>query len=208
MKNVFITGGAGYVGAVLVPKLLNAGYHVKVLDLYIYGEHVLDSVKDHPNLKQVKGDIRDRQLLEKELPGSDAVIHLACISNDPSFELDPDLGKSINYDAFFDLVDVSKDSGVKRFVYASSQSMYGVANTDHELDEDDSKKNAITAYARTKWDAELALKELVRPDFAVVCFRPSTVFGVSLPLWTLIAFSGLAIYALAQPGLARIAESR
>ncbi|MDP7078125.1 MAG: GDP-mannose 4,6-dehydratase, partial [Desulfobacterales bacterium] len=70
LKNVFITGGAGYVGAVLVPKLLNAGYHVKVLDLYIYGEHVLDSVKDHPNLKQVKGDIRDRQLLEREIPGS------------------------------------------------------------------------------------------------------------------------------------------
>ena len=104
VKTVLVTGGAGYVGAVLVPKLLDAGYKVKVLDLYIYGDHVLNSVKENPNLKQIKGDIRDRELLKKEIPGTDAVIHLACISNDPSYELDPGLGKSINYDAFVDLV--------------------------------------------------------------------------------------------------------
>ncbi|NLI07934.1 MAG: NAD-dependent epimerase/dehydratase family protein, partial [Thermotogaceae bacterium] len=125
-KKVFVTGGAGYVGAVLVPKLLKKGYEVKVLDLFLYGEDVLDSVKDDPKLKKVKGDIRDRKLLEKEIPGYDTVIHLACISNDPSYELDPDLGKSINYDAFIHLVDVAKKAGVKKFVYASSSSVYGV----------------------------------------------------------------------------------
>lgn len=88
MKNIFITGGAGYVGSVLVPKLLKKGYNVTVLDLMIYGEDVLPK---HPNLKTVKGDIRDQQLLKKILPGQDAVIHLACISNDPSFELNPTL---------------------------------------------------------------------------------------------------------------------
>ena len=89
IKQVLVTGGAGYVGAVLVPKLLESGYAVKVLDLYMYGDHVLDPVKDNPNLTQIKGDIRNRALLESTIPGCDAVIHLACISNDPSFELDP-----------------------------------------------------------------------------------------------------------------------
>ena len=129
IRQVLITGGAGYVGSVLVPKLLRAGYEVKVIDLYLYGDHVLDEVKHHPNLEQIKGDIRNRDLLEKIMPGCDAVIHLACISNDPSFELDPGLGKSINYDAFLDLVDVAKENGVKRFIYASSSSVYGIKET-------------------------------------------------------------------------------
>src|SRR5258708_26641948 len=86
-----ITGGAGYVGAVAVPKMLEWGYRVRVLDLYIFGQHVLDSVADHPNLVQIKGDIRDQDLLETSLRGCDTVIHLACISNDPSFELNPEL---------------------------------------------------------------------------------------------------------------------
>ncbi|MBN1106747.1 MAG: SDR family oxidoreductase, partial [Deltaproteobacteria bacterium] len=135
VKTVLVTGGAGYVGAVLVPKLLGEGYHVKVIDLYMYGEDVLQSVKGHPGLTQVKGDIRDRGLLEKELPGMDAVIHLACISNDPSYELDPALGKSINYDAFVTLVDISKKTGVKRFIYASSSSVYGIKD-EPEVTED------------------------------------------------------------------------
>ena len=91
IKTVLVTGGAGYVGAVLVPKLLDQGYSVKVLDLYMYGLQALAAVADHPNLEQVMGDIRDRALLERVIPGCDAVIHLACISNAPSFELDPDL---------------------------------------------------------------------------------------------------------------------
>ncbi|MBI5124449.1 MAG: NAD(P)-dependent oxidoreductase, partial [Candidatus Omnitrophica bacterium] len=111
IKNVLVTGGAGYIGAVLVPKLLKRGYNVKVIDLYIYGRDVLDCVKGHPNLKEIQGDIRDRNILEKEFSGIDAVIHLACISNDPSFELDPGLGKSINYDATLQLIDMSKEKG-------------------------------------------------------------------------------------------------
>jgi nucleoside-diphosphate-sugar epimerase len=176
-KNVFLTGGAGYVGAVLVPKLLNAGYHVKVLDLYIYGDHVLDSVKVHPNLSQVKGDIRDRQLLEREIPGSDAVIHLACISNDPSYELNPELAKSINYDAFLDIVDVSKKSGVKRFTFASSSSVYGV-KPESEVTEDMSLE-PLTDYSKYKAKCEEELLRVADDDFIVSIVRPSTVCGYS-----------------------------
>ena len=105
VKKIFITGGAGYVGAVLVPYLLEKGHEVTVLDLMIYGEDVLPN---HKNLKKIKGDIRDKDLLKKELPNNDILIHLACISNDPSFELNPKLGKSINLDAFSPMVEIAK----------------------------------------------------------------------------------------------------
>src|SRR4051794_23613935 len=97
-RTVLVTGGAGYVGSRAVPKLLEAGHKVKVLDLYLYGDDVLD---DHPNLEQIKGDIRSKDTVDAAMEGCDTVIHLACISNDPSYDLDPELGKSINYDAFF-----------------------------------------------------------------------------------------------------------
>ena len=122
-SNIFVTGGGGYVGAVLVPRLLKEGYRVTVLDLMIYGEYVLPT---HPKLNVVKGDIRNQTLLEEIIPGHDALIHLACISNDPSFELNPDLGKSINMDAFRPLVEISRRLGVARFIYASSSSVYGI----------------------------------------------------------------------------------
>jgi nucleoside-diphosphate-sugar epimerase len=124
-RRIFITGGAGYVGSVLVPKLLARGHEVKVLDLFLYGD-TLAGVSDNPRLTQVRGDIRDAALLEEEMQGFDAVIHLACISNDPSFELDPQLGRSINYDAFFGVVGAARKNRVRNFIYASSSSVYGV----------------------------------------------------------------------------------
>ena len=122
-KSVFVTGGAGYVGSMLIPKLLKAGYQVTVLDLLIYGEDVLPK---HPSLNLIKGDIRDIDLLKSSIPGHQFFIHLACISNDPSFELNPSLGKAINLDAFSPLVKICKESKVERFVYASSSSVYGI----------------------------------------------------------------------------------
>jgi nucleoside-diphosphate-sugar epimerase len=176
IKTVFVTGGAGYVGAVLVPKLLREGYRTKVLDLYIYGEDVLNQVKDNPDLEQIKGDIRDRALLEKVISRCDAVIHLACISNDPSFELDPALGKSINYDAFLDLVEVSKQSGVKRFIYASSSSVYGIK--EEEQVTEDLALEPLTDYSMYKAKCEDYLLEN-KGSMAALIIRPATVCGYS-----------------------------
>jgi nucleoside-diphosphate-sugar epimerase len=174
---VLVTGGAGYVGSVLVPKLLAAGHRVKVLDLYIFGDHVLDAVKHNPRLQQIKGDIRDRRVLEKCLPGCDAVIHLACISNDPSFELDPALGKSINYDAFFGLVAVSKSSGVRRFIYASSSSVYGIKDVENVTEE--LPLEPLTDYSRFKAMCEDVLQRERRPGFVTLTLRPATICGYS-----------------------------
>jgi nucleoside-diphosphate-sugar epimerase len=177
VREVLVTGGAGYVGSVLVPKLLAVGHRVKVLDLYIYGDEVLDRVKDNANLVQIRGDIRDRELLEREVAGCDTVIHLACISNDPSFELDPELGKSINYDAFLDLVDISARAGVRNFIYASSSSVYGVKE-EAEVTEDLSLE-PLTDYSKYKAMCEEALVAAATDDFIVTVIRPSTVCGYS-----------------------------
>lgn len=174
---VLVTGGAGYVGAVLVPKLLEKGYRVKVLDLYIYGEHVLDAVDGNSNLEQINGDIRNRALLESIVPGCDAVIHLACISNDPSFELDLSLGRSINYDAFFDLVDVSKKSGVHRFVYASSSSVYGVKEEEDVTE--DLPLQPLTDYSKYKALCEEVLLSERAPGFVTLILRLATGYGYS-----------------------------
>ena len=174
MNKIFITGGGGYVGAVLVPNLLKNGYVVTVLDLMIYGENVLPS---DPNLNAVKGDIRDQALLEKLLPSHDAVIHLACISNDPSFELNPDLGKSINLDAFQPLVEISKSCNVKRFIYASSSSVYGIK--DEPNVHEDMVLEPLTDYSQFKADCEKILAEYQSDDFTTVTIRPATVCGYS-----------------------------
>ena len=178
MKNdldrIFVTGGAGYVGAMLVPRLLAEGYAITVIDLMMYGEEVL---KPHPNLTTIKGDIRDATMLKKSIAAHDAVIHLACISNDPSFDLSPELGKSINLDAFRPLVEISKSAGVKRFIYASSSSVYGVKS---ELNvHEDMSLEPLTDYSKFKADCEKILAQYQSPEFTTVTIRPATVCGYS-----------------------------
>ncbi|RMG75112.1 MAG: SDR family oxidoreductase, partial [Bacteroidetes bacterium] len=173
-QKIYITGGAGYVGAVLVPKLLEQGYDVSVIDLMIYGEDVLP---DHPNLTKIKGDIRDAALLQQTIPGHDAVIHLACISNDPSFDLNPELGKSINLDAFEPMVKIAKEGGVKRFIYASSSSVYGIKDEPNVTE--DMELIPLTDYSKFKMMCEEILQEYQSEDFTTITIRPSTVCGYS-----------------------------
>ena len=173
-RTVFVTGGGGYVGAVLVPQLLANGYRVTVLDLMIYGENIL---VEHPNLTIIKGDIRDKTLLQNSLPGHDAVIHLACISNDPSFELNPNLGRSINFLSFRPLVEISQQSGIARFIYASSSSVYGIKG-EKEVHEEMALE-PLTDYSRYKAECEDILLEYQRPDFTTIILRPATVCGYS-----------------------------
>lgn len=173
--NVLVTGGAGYVGSALVPKLLAAGHRVTVLDLYLYGEDVFADLRGHSGLREVNGDLRDSATVAMALEGCDAVIHLACISNDPSYDLDPALGRSINYDSFRPLVRAAKRAGVKRFIYASSSSVYGVKN-DPEVTED-LPLEPLTDYSRYKALCETELLEERVPGFEVCIVRPSTVCG-------------------------------
>lgn len=174
MKKIFITGGAGYVGAELVPLLIENGFEVTVLDLMIYGEDVLDK---HAKLNVIKGDIRDREILKKSIPGHEVVIHLACISNDPSFELNPTLSRSINLDAFSPLIKISKDSGVSKFIYASSSSVYGVKEEKNVHEQ--MLLEPLTDYSKFKAECEGVLSEYQQDDFTTVTIRPATVCGYS-----------------------------
>ena len=173
MQKILITGGAGYVGSVLVPYLIHKNYQITVLDLMFFGDHL----NRHPNLDIVTGDIRDKVLINKIMPGHDIVIHLACVSNDPSFELNPKLGKSINLDAFTPLVESAKNNGVNRFIYASSSSVYGIKEESNVVE--DMNLLPLTDYSKYKAECELILSKYSSNDFIVTTLRPATVCGYS-----------------------------
>lgn len=193
IKNVLITGGAGYVGSALIPSLLEKNYNVTVYDLYLYGD-VFSHQKDHPNLTQVKADIRDKNKILDAAENIDAIIHLACISNDPSYELNPNLGKSINYDAFFNVLDAAKKNYVKRFIYASSSSVYGIKN------EENVKENVpaepLTDYSKFKLECEKILLNFDEPNMECAVVRPATVCGYAPRLRLDLVVNILTIHAL------------
>ncbi len=175
MKNILITGGAGYVGNVLVPKLLASGYHVVVYDILYFGKNTLPL--SHPHLKVIEGDIRDLALFKTALKGIDTVLHLACISNDPSFELDENLSKTVNYDCFEPLVIAAKAAGVTRFVYCSSSSVYGVSDAPQVTEE--TPLVPLTLYNKYKGMCEPLLFKHMSDQFTCVTIRPATICGYS-----------------------------
>lgn len=193
-QTLLVTGGGGYVGSALVPDLLRAGYHVKVVDVFWYGKDVYGDCNSHPHLERIELDIRDSARLKAALAGVDAVIHLACISNDPSFELDPGLGKSINYDAFAGLLQGSIEQGVKRFIYASSSSIYGVKETPDVRE--DAEPLPLTDYSRFKLDCERDLLAADLKGMEAVIVRPSTVCGYAPRLRLDLTVNILTIHAL------------
>ena len=163
------------MGSALVPRLLELGHRVTVLDWYLYGDDVFSELARHPRLREIKGDIRDLAAVGRALEGTDTVIHLACISNDPSYDLDPALGKSVNADAFRPLVESAKRAGVERFIYASSSSVYGV-KSEPEVTEGLALE-PLTDYSKYKAECERILEEERQPGFCAVTVRPSTVCG-------------------------------
>lgn len=188
---VLVTGNQGYIGGVLVDILLGKGYEVTGYDVGYYEDCLLYPY--HPSIKQITKDIRSIEV--EDVKGFDAVIHLAALSNDPLGELAPGLTEQINFGGTIRAARAAKKVGVKRFIYSSSQSMYGISKSDEEIDEDNSEKHPLTAYARTKWNAECALKEMTDGNFHVVCFRPSTVFGASPRLRCDIVYNNLVACA-------------
>ncbi|MGD1083259.1 MAG: SDR family oxidoreductase [Verrucomicrobiota bacterium] len=174
MKTVLVTGGAGYKGCVLVPKLLRAGYAVIVYDWMLFGAQGLPS---HPHLRVVKGDIRDIANYSRHVAGVDSVIHMACISNDPSFDLDPSLSRTINYECFEPMVAASKAAGVRRFLYVSTSSVYGVSDAPEVTEEHPFVP--LTDYNRYKGLCEPLLFRHQSPVFLTTILRPATVCGCS-----------------------------
>ncbi|MEQ8228945.1 MAG: SDR family oxidoreductase [Rhodospirillales bacterium] len=172
-NHILITGGAGYVGSLLTPQLLERGHKVTVFDIMYYGDDFLP--KDNPNLRVIKGDIRDTAALEAALEGVDAVISLACISNDASFELDEGLSTSVNLDAFEPMVIAAKKAGVKRFIYASSSSVYGVSDSPNVTE--DHPLVPLTLYNKYKGMCEPQLFKHQSDDFVCVTIRPATLCG-------------------------------
>jgi nucleoside-diphosphate-sugar epimerase len=188
---VMVTGERGYIGAVLVPMLKEKGYEVVGYDSGFFAENLLEQF-DEDYVKITK-DIRD--ITREDLEGIGAIIHLAGLSNDPLGEFSPGLTEDINFNGTVRLAEMAKDVGVSRFVYASSQSMYGISDTSNELDEDDSEKYPVTAYAIAKWNAEQQLHSMSTDDFVVTSLRPSTVFGSSPRLRCDIVFNNLVACA-------------
>jgi len=174
VKKVLVFGGAGYCGSLLVPQLLSEGWEVTVYDTMWYGT---DQFLKNERLNLIQGDVRDLKKVQQACAGQDSVLHLACISNDASFELDEELSTSVNLNSFEPLVIAAKQAGVRRFVFASSSSVYGVSNApdvseDHPL-------VPLTLYNKYKGMCEPLLLKHTDKDFVGVIFRPATVCGYS-----------------------------
>ena len=172
MKKVVVFGGGGYCGSVLTPQLVSEGWDVTVFDTFWYGTGHLPEVS---NLHLIRGDVRDISKVQEALGGQEFVLHLACISNDASFELDEKLSTSVNLGSFEPLVVEAKKAGVKRFVFASSSSVYGVSDSpdvteDHPL-------VPLTLYNKYKGMCEPLLLKHTDKNFIGVIFRPATVCG-------------------------------
>ena len=173
MKKILVFGGCGYVGSRLVEKLLGLNYQVIVYDLLIFGNHL----KPNKNLKVIKGDVRDIKKIETIVDEIHTVIHLACVSNDPSFELNPNLSYEINFKFFEELVKICKFKNIKKFIFMSSSSVYGIKDEDEVIETMSLKP--LTDYSKYKAKCEEVLLKHYDENFCTTILRPATVCGFS-----------------------------
>jgi nucleoside-diphosphate-sugar epimerase len=178
-QEILVTGGAGYIGAVLVPQLVRDGHSVTVFDAFLYGTDPSTDPIIHERCRKLQGDIRDFDFVDSLLRQGrfETIIHLAAISNDPSSALDPEVTRSVNLDAVDHLMRSAKRHGINRFLYASSASVYGVKDTENVTE--DLSLEPITIYARCKAEGETILNSLVDQSFVGVSVRSATVCGYS-----------------------------
>lgn len=176
-----MTGGAGYIGSVLTRQLLEKGYHVRVMDRLMYGGEPIIDMLNYPNFEFVKGDVRNREDVEKAVEGMDSIAHLAAIVGDPACAKDPELSRSTNLEGSKLLYDVANEKGVKQFVFASTCSNYGKMDDPEAYVHEESKLAPVSLYAETKVATEQYL--LGQPksnNCKPTCLRFSTVYGLSL----------------------------
>ncbi len=193
VDQVLVVGGAGYIGSVLTEQLLDAGYHVKILDLELFGRDSLSSMINHPRLQYENGDFRNVEDAARALRGVDAVIHLAAIVGDPACALDGDTTIAVNYAAAKMMAQLARANGISRFVFASTCSVYGESE---DIRTEESDLNPISLYATTKIDAERALLEAADDVFQPTILRFATAYGWShRPRFDLVAnlFSAQAV---------------
>ncbi len=201
-KRVLVTGGAGYLGSVLVPTLLDEGYEVDVFDRFLFGREPLAAVQDHSRLRLIEGDVTSLGKHNGFLDGVDAVIHLAALSNDPSCDLKPELTQRVNFEGTAELARRAARAGVRRFLFASSCSVYG-SNPSPLVDEL-SELHPVSLYAQKKADAEQALFSLPAPGMTITALRMATLYGLSprmrfdlaINLMVMNAVTKRAIYVL------------
>ena len=190
-KTIMVTGNLGYIGSTMVPILTQSDYDVVGYDIGYYEDCYLAKAEQGMK-RQIKKDIRDS--VPEDFAGVDCVIHLAGLSNDPLGEFDPTLTDAINFQATLKLAENAKKSGVKRFLYASSQSVYGISDMKNDVGEEGAI-NPITVYAQTKWKSECELRNFNSNDFIVTYLRPATAYGASPNLRTDIVFNAFVAYA-------------
>ena len=177
-KKIIITGGAGYIGCHVVEELIKSNYQVTVIDRLSFDANSLDSIKDHKNLTIVKEDIRNVNNLQTHLEGSEAIIHLAALVGEAACNISESDSISINYDVTIKLCDLARKSKVKKFIFMSTASSYGVQDI-NEVANEKTKLNPVSLYAKTKIDCENNLLKNFSDDIEITIFRPSTVYGHS-----------------------------
>ncbi len=183
-QNILVSGGFGYVGSRLTPLLLAQGHRVRVLDLLLYTDAGVEALRADPSFSQWKerfelvvGDIRDPSKVSEAVRGVNTVIHLAAISNDPTGELDEVLTRQVNFDAIGMLISLARAAGVRRFINASSSSVFGIKQ---EKDVTETiEPEPLTYYSRYKMFSEWLVVAAASPDFCAVNIRPATICGFS-----------------------------